>query len=1048
MLFGALKPVNDVLGGIRLQTSVWGQPVPIVFGRNRLSGNLLWYGDFIAKSVTNSKKGGSSSGSGKKGSGQYDYGAAVAIALCRGPIANLGSIWSTQGLLPINDTEESYTVPSGGGSYTVTQVNTFLQDLGCQRADSYSVGANDYGSPGPVTITGTTETPMTEVGGSPGAGQYSQSGGVYTFSGADAGKNITINYTYAPPITAGGFSEDPITSIGFTLFNGAQGQSPWGYLTSKHPSQALGYSLIAYAATPLLDLGMAGVLPNFSYEIIGNVAAGHGNGQGDVLPGDVLAFMFSDSIDGAGILSGELAALTAYNNYCGANGLYVSPVYDDQGTLADRVKDLLEATNSELVESDWLLKVVPYGDTTLVGNGFTFSPATQPQYDLTMDDLIRKGSLPAVQCTIKSIQDAYNAIQVTFSDRANSYNTSLIQAQDLDAIQTYKYRPDSRDYAKLFASSGPAIAAAQTILSRSVYILRKFTIVAANQYILPDPMDVITVPDPATGTTQIPVRILSVTEQPNGDLEMECEDFPWGCNGPTLYPKQAGSSSLPNVNVSPGSVNPPVIFEALSRQNNQAGHALYFGLSGGANWGGSRVHVSVDGGSSYQPIGTWAAKATMGTLTAALPSSSDPDTTDTLAVDLTESEGALSSFSAADANAFASLCYVDDGGSAPFELVGYETASLTAACKYNLGTLLRRGCFNTPIGSHPIGSNFLFLDQTIFGWLYDPTLIGKTLYFKFTSINTSGLMEENIANVTAYPFTPTGAQLGLLMPAHATYAPTSNPLTAVDAGSSATIDIAAFNMRVPGVPDIAEGSGSIISLAYNTLYYVFFDDPGFAGGAVVYQASTSKIAALQGAGRFFVGSILTPVAGGTPTSGNGDGGAGAQTGLVFTVGMNASVPSSANFGNGAVANPGNAIDGNPTTYCAITVAGNGANNGATLIVSGAAGLSARYSSATLYVRAAVPTNSINPHSGLSLQAITASSGVPGSPTAALEAVLLTIPEYNSPNQPIGIQTYSVALPLGLNLGAIFVSCGLSIGTWATGGSQELDIYDVWIEAIS
>jgi len=702
MLFGALKPVNDVLGGIRLQTSVWGQPIPIVFGRNRVAGNLLWYGDFIAQSVSNRKKGGSSGGSGKKGSGQYDYGAAVAIALCRGPIANLGSIWSTQGLLPINNTQESYTVPGGGGSYTVTQVNTFLQDLGCQRADSYSVGpVNDYGSPGPVTLTGTTETPMALVGSSPGAGQYSESAGVYTFSAADAGKAITINYTYAPPISAGGFSQDPITSIGFTLFNGAQGQAAWGYLATNHPSQALGYSLIAYVSTPLLDLGMAGVLPNFTYEVIGNVAAGHGNGAGDVLPGDVFTFMLTDPIDGAGISSGEIAAMTPFNNYCGANGIYISPVYDDQGTLADRVKDLLEASNCELVESNWLLAVVPYGDTTVVGNGFTFSPATQPVYALTLDNLIRKGSAPAVQCNIKTIQDAYNAIQVTFSDRANSYNTSLIQAQDLNAIQQYKYRPDSRDYTKLFASSAPAIVAAQTLLSRSTYILRKFTVTATNNFILVDPMDIITVPDPVTGATQIPVRVLGITEQPNGDLEMECEDFPWGTMGPTIYPKQTGASNAPNANVAPGNVNAPIIFEALSRQNNQAGHALYFGLSGGANWGGCRVWVSVDGGSNYQQIGVWNAKATMGVLSAPLRPASDPDTTDTLSVDLTESEGALASYSAADANAFVPLCYVDSGGSAPFELIAFETATLVSAFKYNLGTLLRRGCFNTPILYHP-----------------------------------------------------------------------------------------------------------------------------------------------------------------------------------------------------------------------------------------------------------------------------------------------------------------------------------------------------------
>ena len=40
---------------------------------------------------------------------------------------------------------------------------------------------------------------MTQVGSSPGAGQFTQSGAVFTFSAADAGKVMTITYVYSVP---------------------------------------------------------------------------------------------------------------------------------------------------------------------------------------------------------------------------------------------------------------------------------------------------------------------------------------------------------------------------------------------------------------------------------------------------------------------------------------------------------------------------------------------------------------------------------------------------------------------------------------------------------------------------------------------------------------------------------------------------------------------------------------------------------------------------------------------------------------------------------
>jgi hypothetical protein len=181
-----------------------------------------------------------------------------------------------------------------------------------------------------------------------------------------------------------------------------------------------------------------------------------------------------------------------------------------------------------------------------------------------------------------------------------------------------------------------------------------------------------------------------------------------------------------------------------------------------------------------------------------------------------------------------------------------------------------------------------------------------------------------------------------------TYRPTSNPLTATDAGSNATVSIAAFTMRTSSKGDVSINSGSITALSYSTLYFIYYDDPTLAGGAVTYNATTTKVTAIQGSGRFFVGSILTPKATAPNTTGNNDGGVGAQNGGTSVLFGSVATPTVT--GVGTVTNPLNAIDGDPTTFADV-VAHNttGTNGSATLVASGFIPFIATSGSATLNI---------------------------------------------------------------------------------------------------
>ena len=163
--------------------------------------------------------------------------------------------------------------------------------------------------------------------------------------------------------------------------------------------------------------------------------------------------------------------------------------------------------------------------------------------------------------------------------------------------------------------------------------------------------------------------------------------------------------------------------------------------------------VKAPDGNTYAFAGNIYKGGRQGVLTAALPSAADPDTADTLAIDLTMSQGQLLSGTMADADAFVTLSYCDG------ELLSYQTATLTAAHKYNL-TYLRRGVYGTPIGAHSAGANFARFgpnDPSLFKYAYPQSFIGQTIHLKLPGFNIFGQALQSLAGLTADTYTLTGA---------------------------------------------------------------------------------------------------------------------------------------------------------------------------------------------------------------------------------------------------------------------------------------------------
>lgn len=575
-----------------------------------------------------------------------------------------------------------------------------------------------------------------------------------------------------------------LSGLGFSLFNGATPQSVWSYLQSAYPSQALAYQGTAYVAAENYSLGDDATLDNHNFEVQGlrygtgygqlqyNSSDATGTGSGyssvDADPALAVSDFLTNAQFGVGFSGGSIDATTlfsasggndaSYQTYCRANGLAFSPALTDQEQASSILGRWLQLTNTAAVWSGGLLRLIPYGDSPVTGNGITFIPNVTPIYNLGDDDFKVQNNEDPLQVSRSDPYEAYNVWRLEIAERDNAYNLTTVESRDQNAIELYGMRIAPTVTAHEICDQNVGLISGQLIVQRAVYIRNTYKFQLSWEYCLLDPMDLVTVTDAILGLSNAAIRITEIEEDENGFLQVTAEEFPLGVATATLYATQPVTNNPINRNVAADPVNAPIIFEppsALVGSTPQVWIAASGGSGGTAdpNWGGCTVWLSLDN-VSYSQIGQVNAPARMGTTTASLPSfgGTNPDTTDTLAVNLTESGGVLETVSAADAAAGNSLCIVNN------ELVSFETATLTSAYNYNLTTIFR-GLYGTAIESLNAGAQFARLDNAIFAYDLPAQYVGQTLYIKLQSFNVFGGGVENLSSCTAYTYKPIGSAI-------------------------------------------------------------------------------------------------------------------------------------------------------------------------------------------------------------------------------------------------------------------------------------------------
>lgn len=129
------------LSDLKVQTSSYGNPIPICYGAMRISGNMIWSTPIIETPVTTTS---SAKGGPEVVSTSYSYTQSFAIALCEGEIAGIRKIWANGTLIyNISDDADSATVTASRQIADTFRIYTGSES---QTADSLieaNIGAAD-----------------------------------------------------------------------------------------------------------------------------------------------------------------------------------------------------------------------------------------------------------------------------------------------------------------------------------------------------------------------------------------------------------------------------------------------------------------------------------------------------------------------------------------------------------------------------------------------------------------------------------------------------------------------------------------------------------------------------------------------------------------------------------------------------------------------------------------------------------------------------------------------------------------------------------------
>lgn len=708
--------------GLTFQTSSYGKAVSLIYGTTRVAPNLIFYGGFqaVPQPQKSGGKGGSSGGGKGGGASSYNYFVDVMFAIGQGPITSCTLMWVSQTFATV----ASQGISIFNGSFG-QPIWSLLSSKYPSQAIPYSGTA--FAAAASLALGTSASLPNFNFLVS---GQFSGTAP----NGVDADPSLVVRDLLTNAFYGAGF---PALSLG-TIRLATE--------TFTVPGSAPFTITVAHAANYTRNLSVSlGISPTAMTCVASNPAPN----QYSFSQAGVYTFNAATIGSQVTVTYTWLDDLTDYKNFVLASGLGISPAYTQQTKVSTMLDEIATLTYADFVWSSGVLTLVPRGTMAISANGHSYTPPNTPLFDLTDDDFMDNvggtggTSTDPVILSRTRTSDQDNVIQLEFYDKDNQFATSIAEVTDQALVDRFGRRFSGSKTAHIFTDVNSANTSAQLQMQRE-YVRNSYSFTLDQRYCVLDPMDLVTVTDPALGLNHQLVRITDITENDDGSVSVVAEEYPLGTGAAALYNFNQGQGYNPNFNADPGLVNPPFIYEVPVELATNTGLEIWCGISAnGQFWGGAEVWVSSDG-NTYSSVGKQFGSSRMGVTTTNFPVGNDPDLINAVSVNLSQSGGQLASGTQTDADLGHLLCLIDQ------ELISYETANLIGTNQYQLESYIRRGMYGSSVASHATGAPFVRLDDQLFVINYRPDQIGKTIFIKLTSFNMWEGGEETLA--TAKPF--------------------------------------------------------------------------------------------------------------------------------------------------------------------------------------------------------------------------------------------------------------------------------------------------------
>jgi hypothetical protein len=524
------------------------------------------------------------------------------------------------------------------------------------------------------------------------------------------------------------------SGVGFPLsLNPGNNPNPTAYMQSHHPSIAVGYRNMAYLYGFVFLGENAASVPSYQFEIQGLLRS-TGDGT-DANPADVIIDLLSRIGYAAYV---DTDSFENYRRYCAGADLLISTPSDaftNQKKCQEVIKEILTITNAYMFWSVDRFKVVPRDDRA---RG-SWTPDTVVRYRLTPNEMAVQDNGSCILYERKDSSEVFNRFGVSFTNRANNYEVETVFYEDTDDILTSGLRTSSDFSAHWLHTTSRAVTVAemQARINRTENVRYKFKL--SWEFGLLEPGDLVMLTDPVIGLNNQLAMIESIDEDSQGLLSVTAIRRDASASG-LSYQIDDPEYNIISYNAEPGDVETPLmITPPADLVTSASGVELWIGLHGQtAAWGGCNVYASTKDG-AYEIYGRFNKSSNFGytlTAVAAYEHTVDVHFSNVGTVEILEG-------SAADAENCLTDIWING------ECMAYTGAELIGSNSYRLTGLIR-GKYGTAILSHNIGEGFAMLDGSLFVVSLTKNLLGKMLYFKFTSANVFGNNLQELNDVDYY----------------------------------------------------------------------------------------------------------------------------------------------------------------------------------------------------------------------------------------------------------------------------------------------------------